>query len=89
LRGASGWMLLAEAAQWATEAGGHHIGLRDPKQRRNAGRAVGSVTAMSLGAIGGPIGIAVAGGLWVAGELAGEASHQVYKQVRQQRNSSR
>ncbi|MGB7325627.1 MAG: lecithin retinol acyltransferase family protein, partial [Rubripirellula sp.] len=88
LRGASGWMLLAEAAQWATEAGGHHIGLRDPKLRRNAGRAVGSVTAMSLGAIGGPFGIAVAGGLWVAGELAGEASNQVYKQVRQQRKSS-
>lgn len=87
LRGASGWMLLAEAAQWATEAGGHHVGLRDPKQRRNAGRAVGSVTAMGLGAIGGPVGIAVAGGLWVAGELAGEASHRVYQQARGQRKT--
>ena len=88
LRGASGWLLLAEAAQWATEAGGHHVGLRDPKQRRNAGRAVGSMTALSLGAIGGPVGIAVAGSLWVAGELAGEASNKVYEQVRDRRLAS-
>ncbi|QDT08334.1 lecithin retinol acyltransferase family protein [Stieleria marina] len=87
LRGASGWMLVAEAAQWATEAGGHHVGLCDPKLRRNAGRAVGSMTAIGLGAIGGPIGIAVAGTLWVAGEVAGEASNRVYEQFRQQRKS--
>ncbi len=85
MRGASGWLLLAEAAQWATEAGGHHLGLRDPNQRRNASRAVGSMTALSLGAIGGPVGIALAGSLWVAGELAGEASNKVYEQVRERR----
>ncbi len=88
LRGASGWMLIADAAQWATEAGGHHVGLRDPQHRRKAARAVGSMTAIGLGTIGGPAGIVVAGGLWVAGELAGEASNRIYRQVRQQRKKT-
>ena len=87
IRGANAWLLVAEAAQWATEAGGHHIGLRDPKQRRQAGRAVGGLTALGIGALGGPLGIAVAGSIWVAGEVAGEASCRVYEQVRQKRVS--
>lgn len=86
IRGASVWMLAAEAAQWATEAGGQHIGLRDPEQRRQAGRAVGGATALGLGALGGPLGMAVAGTIWVAGEVAGEASCRVYEQMRQQRS---
>ncbi len=85
VRGANAWMLAAEAAQWATEAGGHHIGLRDPEQRRQAGRAVGGATALGLGALGGPLGIAVAGTIWVAGEVAGEASCRAYERMREQR----
>ena len=82
IRGASPWLLVADAAQWATEAGGHHLGLRDPVRRRQAGRAVGSATALGIGSLGGPLGIAVAGGIWVAGELAGEASRRTYERVR-------
>ncbi|NND97304.1 MAG: lecithin retinol acyltransferase family protein [Pirellulaceae bacterium] len=85
IRGANAWLLVAEAAQWATEAGGHHIGLRDPKQRRHAGRAVGGMTALGIGAIGGPAGIAVAGTIWVVGEVAGEASGGLYRRMRSQR----
>ena len=85
VRGASVWMLAAEAAQWATEAGGHHIGLRDPEQRRQAGRAVGGVAALGVGVLGGPIGMAVAGTMWVAGEVAGEASCRAYEKVRERR----
>lgn len=87
IRGASPWLLVADAAQWATEAGGHHLGIRDPVQRRHAGRAIGSATALGIGSLGGPLGIAVAGGLWVAGELAGEASRRTYERVRVRRTS--
>ena len=88
IRGASPWLLVADAAQWATEAGGHHLGLRDPVRRRQAGRAVGSATALGIGSLGGPLGIAVAGGIWVAGELAGEASRRTYERVRTGRGVS-
>lgn len=84
-RVASPWMIVADAAQWATEAGGHHVGLVDPNVRRNAGRAVGSLATLGIGAIGGPIGVVVAGGIWAAGELAGEASRVAYDRVRASR----
>ncbi|MGI9470777.1 MAG: lecithin retinol acyltransferase family protein, partial [Rubripirellula sp.] len=74
LRGASPWILAADAAQLATEAGSHLLGVRDATHRRRAGRAVGMATSMGLGALGGPLGVAVAGGLWVAGEVVAEAS---------------
>ncbi len=86
IRGATPMMLIAEAAQWATEAGGHHIGLRDPDQRRKAGRAVGGFAALGIGAMSGPLGIAVAGSIWVAGEIAGEASSQAYERLRSKRS---
>ena len=83
IRGTNIGLLVAEAAQWATEVGGHHVGLRDPESRRKAGRAVGGVTAVGFGALGGPLGIAVAGTIWATGEFAGEASCQVYEQLRE------
>ena len=82
LRGAAPMMLAADAAQWATEAGGHHIGLRDPDKRKRAGRAVGLTAALGAGALAGPAGIAVASGLWVAGEVAGEASRWIIADCR-------
>lgn len=81
-RGASPWLMMADAAQWATEACGHHVGLKDPVKRRQAGMAVGSLAALGIGSVSGPVGIAVAGGIWVAGELAGEASRCTYERVR-------
>ena len=74
LVGATPWMLIADAMQWITEAGGHHVGLRDPQHRKNAGPAVGITTALGVGACAGPVGAVVSGGLWAAGELAGEIS---------------
>jgi hypothetical protein len=85
LRGATPWMIVADVAQWATEAGGHHVGLRDPKKRRQVSRAVGATTAITVGAIGGPIGMAVAGGIWCVGEVASELSQTAYERVRRQR----
>lgn len=84
-RGASPWLVVADAAQWATEACGHHVGLTDPSRRKQAGMAVGSVAALGIGSMGGPVGLAVAGGVWVAGELAAEASRKTYEQVRAKR----
>tara|TARA_R110002049_G_scaffold4601_2_gene31731 strand:+ start:16333 stop:17157 length:825 start_codon:yes stop_codon:yes gene_type:complete len=81
-RVASPWMVVADAAQWATEAGGHHVGLVDPKTRKHAGRAVGGITSLGVGALGGPVGVIVAGTAWAAGELAGEASRAVYQIAR-------
>jgi hypothetical protein len=85
VRGATPWMLAADVAQWATEAGGHHVGLTDPDERRKAGRAVGGMTALGIGAVGGPLGIVVAASIWSMGEVASEVSHGVYEQVRLQR----
>ena len=75
-------MLVADVAQWATEAGGHHLGLTSPVERRKAGRAVGGVTALSVGAVGGPVGVALAGSLWAVGEVAGEIGRGIYDKVR-------
>jgi hypothetical protein len=85
LVGATPWMLIADAMQWMTEAGGHHVGLRDPQHRKHAGRAVGITTALGVGACAGPVGAAVSGGLWAVGELAGEMTRAAYEQVRQRR----
>lgn len=85
VRGVTPWMVVADALQWVTEAGGHHVGLRDPKKRRRASRAVGATTAITVGAIGGPVGMAVAGGIWCVGEVAGEVSQAVYERAREKR----
>lgn len=85
LRSASPWMLASDAAQWMTEAGGHHVGLRDPRKRKHAGRAVGLTTALGIGACAGPGGAAVAGGIWVAGEFAGKMSRATYDRLRRSR----
>ncbi len=78
-------LLVADAAQWVTEAGGHHVGLRDANKRKQAGRAIGITTAIGVGACAGPIGCLVAGSLWAAGELAGEMSLATYRQIRTRR----
>lgn len=85
VRSASPWLLVADAVQWVAEAGGQHVGLRDPQNRKNAGRAAGITAALGVGACGGPSGLFVAGGLWAAGELAGHMSRATYEQVRQRR----
>ncbi|MCG8649588.1 MAG: hypothetical protein MI861_07135, partial [Pirellulales bacterium] len=85
-RGAIPWLLVADAAQWATEAGGHHLGLRNPQRRRRAARAIGGATALSLGSMGGPVGMLVAGGVWITGEMAGEVSRKTYAHVEQKRH---
>ena len=87
VRGVSPGLYLADAAQWLTEAGGHHLGLRDPNQRRKAGRVLGATTAIGAGATSGPIGIAIAGGLWMAGQFGGEISKMAYSRLRRRRNS--
>lgn len=88
-RGATPWIVAADAAQWATEALGHHVGLREVKQRRRAGRAVGMATSLGVGMIGGPAACAIAGGLWLAGEMVGEASRLGYDRLQLQRLQSR
>lgn len=85
VRGATPMLLVADAAQWVTEAGGHHVGLRDANKRKQAGRAIGITTAIGVGACAGPIGCLVAGSLWAAGELAGEMSLATYRQIRTRR----
>ena len=87
IRGFSPWMLVADAAQWLTEASGHHVGLHDPDRRKKASRAVGMATAVGVGACGGPVGVAVTGGLWAAGEIAGEVSRVTYNRLREKRQS--
>lgn len=71
MRGFSPALALADVVYWAAEAGGHHVGLADPRDRQRAGRVAGAATAVGVGAIAGPVGAGVAGGLWAAGELAG------------------
>ncbi|WP_164103511.1 lecithin retinol acyltransferase family protein [Candidatus Laterigemmans baculatus] len=63
-------MLVPDAAQWATEAVGHHVGLRDPQKRRAAGRTVGATTAALVGLPGGPLGVLATTTLWAIGESA-------------------
>jgi len=66
------WTLAADAVQFGTEVFGHRVGLVNPSVRKHAGRALGGMTAIGIGALGGPVGIAVAGGTWILGELGGE-----------------
>ena len=87
IRGVSPGMYLADAAQWLTEAGGHHLGLRDPSQRRKAGRVLGATTAIGAGAASGPVGIAIAGGLWMAGQVSGEVGKVAYTRLRRRRST--
>ncbi len=89
VRAANPAMLLADAAQWTTEALGHHVGLEDPQRRRHTGRAIGAGTAVCLGAVGGPPGMLLAGGVWATGEFAGEASRRVYRHLRHRRERPR
>lgn len=85
VRGVSPSLLLADVAHWATEAGGHHVGLANPHHRRRVGRIVGGATAIGVGALSGPIGIGLAGGAWVAGELASRMGRQTYDRLRASR----
>lgn len=75
-RAANPAMLVPDAAQWATEAIGHHVGLRDPKKRRAAGRTVGATTAALVGLPGGPLGVLAATTLWAIGESAAHLAEQ-------------
>lgn len=88
VRGVTPWMLVADAAQWVTEAGGHHVGLRDPLRRKQAGRAVGITTAIGVGLCAGPAGALVTSSIWVAGEVASEVSRHAYDRFRDQRSEA-
>lgn len=66
--------LTADAVQFGTEVVGHLVGLVNPRLRKQANRALGGMTAMGIGALGGPVGIAVAAGTLMLGEIGGEAT---------------
>jgi hypothetical protein len=83
------WTLAADAVQFGTEAVGHHLGLSDPKVRKNTGRALGGVTAVGIGALGGPVGMAIAGGTWVLGEIGSEVTCRALAYDRQSRELKR
>ncbi len=68
------WTLAADAVQFGTESVGHHLGLVDPAVRKQTGRALGGLTALGIGALGGPVGIVIAGGTWMLGEVSGEVA---------------
>ncbi len=87
-RGVSPSLLLADVAHWATEAGGQHVGLADPRHRRQAGRIVGGVTAIGVGSLAGPVGLGLAGGVWAASELASHAGRRAYNRLRKSRPGS-
>jgi len=70
-------LITSDAIQFGTEALGQHIGLTDRGKRQNVGRGVGFATAIGLGALAGPAGIAFAGGTWIAGELAGGGCRKI------------
>lgn len=84
-RGGSPYLVLADVAHWATEAGGHHVGLSNPRARDRAGRICGGVTALGIGAFAGPVGVGMAGGMWAAGELASRFGRRTYDGIRRHR----
>lgn len=67
---ASPWTLASEVVQSATEVGGHHVGLSDPKHRTRVGQGLGAITAALSGVPGGPAGMLTTTSIWAAGELA-------------------
>ena len=71
-RVATPWLLVADAAQFATEVAMNKSGA-DPENAKTAGRAVGCAGSVAIGAaVGGPIGAGVGFGLWLFGEAIGE-----------------
>ena len=71
------WTLAADAVQFGTEVFGDRVGLGNPTTRKSAGKTLGGLTAVLIGALGGPLGIAVAGGTWVLGEVGGEVTARI------------
>ncbi len=67
---ASPWSFASEVVQSATEVGGHHVGLSDPKHRTRVGQGLGAITAAMCGIPGGPAGMLTTTSIWAAGELA-------------------
>lgn len=76
-RAATPMMLVPDAAQWTTEAVGHHFGLHDPRKRRAAGRTVGMTVAALVGLPGGPMGVLATTTLWAIGESAARVAEQL------------
>lgn len=70
-RGATPWLLAADAAQLGTELAAANLGAA-PHAAEKAGRGVGLVGSVAIGAAtAGPVGAGVGLGLWVVGEVAG------------------
>ncbi|TWU59689.1 NC domain protein [Crateriforma conspicua] len=61
--------LLGDAAQWATEAVGGHLGLRDQRLRRGVGRGLNLATTVGVSVAAGPAAALAAGGMWAVGEV--------------------
>ena len=63
------WLIAADAAQLIAESTASTLG-RDKNDAKRTGQAVGAGTSAGIGALtGGPVGAAVAVGMWAAGEV--------------------
>lgn len=87
-RAANPLMFVPDAAQWTTEAVGHHFGLEDPKRRRAAGRTVGVTAAALVGLPGGPLGVLAATALWAVGESAAHLAERVTSKPPRRRSAT-
>ena len=67
------WLIAADAAQLIAESTASALG-RDKNEARRTGQAVGAGASAGIGALtAGPVGAAVAVGMWAAGEIIGYA----------------
>ena len=67
------WLLAADGAQLIAEKAASAVG-QDKHEAKRTGQAVGAGTSASIGALaGGPVGAAVAVGMWAVGEAVGKA----------------
>ena len=72
LRGATPWLLVADAAQWGVENAAAGRG-RSPEQARVAGQWTGVGASVGIGALSaGPMGAAVGAGTWLVAELVSQ-----------------
>ncbi len=67
------WLMAADAAQLLAESTASALG-RDKNEAKRAGQTVGAGTSAGIGALtAGPVGAALAVGLWAVGEAVGTA----------------
>ena len=67
------WLIAADAAQLIAESTASALG-RDKNEARRTGQAVGAGASAGIGALtAGPVGAAIAVGIWAMGEVGGKA----------------